>query len=185
MISTSDFYRGMKIDLEGEPYIILDFQNARTAQRRANVWTKLKHIITGQVLERTFSSGETFNQPDFETHMMQYMYTDGEIFNFMDTRTYEQISIPAEGVGDYKWYLLENSEYEILFFKGSPISIELPTSVVLRVVECEPAVKGDRVSNVLKGAKLETGLEVKVPIFVKEGDSVKVDTRDGKYLERV
>jgi elongation factor P len=185
MISTSDFFRGMKIDIDGEPYIIIEFQNARTAQRRANVTTKLKHLITGQVLEKTFSSGTQFEDPDFETKTMQFLYNDGENFHFMDTTTYDQIAISAEAVGDNKWYLLENHEYELLFFKNRAINIDLPTSVVLEVVESEPAVKGDRVSNVMKGAKLETGLEVKVPIFIKEGDKIKVDTRDGKYLERM
>ena len=185
MIDTSDFFKGMKIEIEGEPFIILDFQNARTAQRRANVTTKLKHLQTGQVLEKTFSSGTKFEEPPFESRDMQYMYNDGESYHFMDTDTYDQIAIPTEAIGDDKWYLLENHTYEILFYRGNAININLPTSVVLEVVEAEPAVKGDRVSNVMKGAKVETGLEVKVPIFVKEGDKIKIDTRDGKYLERM
>ncbi|HDS00547.1 MAG TPA: elongation factor P [candidate division Zixibacteria bacterium] len=185
MIDTSDFFKGMKIEIEGEPFIILDFQNARTAQRRANVTTKLKHLVTGQVLEKTFSSGTKFEEPPFETRDMQYMYNDGESYHFMDTDTYDQIAIPVDAIGDDKWYLLENHTYEILFYRGNAININLPTSVVLEVVEAEPAIKGDRVSNVMKGAKVETGLEVKVPIFVKEGDKIKIDTRDGKYLERM
>jgi len=185
MISTSDFRKGMKIAVDGEPYIIVDFQHARTAQRRANVTTKLKHIQTGQVLEKSFSAGEQFEEPDFENRNMQYLYNDGETWNFMDSKTFDQIALSAEQVGDYKWYLIENTEYSILFFKSNPISIELPTSVVLKVTECEPAIKGDTVSNVMKGATLETGLQIKVPMFIKTGDNVKVDTRDGKYLERV
>ncbi|MBD3218172.1 MAG: elongation factor P [candidate division Zixibacteria bacterium] len=185
MIDTTDFFKGMKIEIDGEPYIIMDFQNARTAQRRANVTTKLKHLQTGQVLEKSFSSGTKFEEPPFETRDMQYMYSDPESYYFMDTDTYDQIPIPIEAIGDDKWYLLENHEYEILFYHGNALNINLPTSVVLEVIESEPAVKGDRVSNVMKGAKLETGLEVKVPIFIKEGDKIKIDTRDGKYLERM
>jgi elongation factor P len=185
MISTSDFRRGMKLAIDGEPYVILEFQNARTAQRRANVTTKLKHIITGQVLEKVFSSGTQFEIPDFDDRKMQYMYTDGESYHFMDTETYDQVALHKDQMEDYKGYLVENNEYDILFFEGSPISMELPPSMVFKVVECEPAVKGDRVSNVMKGATLETGLEVKVPIFIKEGDVIKVDTREAKYIERV
>ncbi len=185
MITTSDFFKGMKIEIDGEPYVILDFQNARTAQRRANVTTRLKHLETGQVLEKSFSSGTKFDEPPFEVREMQYMYTDGESYHFMDTDSYDQIGIPESAIGEDKWYLLENHKYEILFYRGNAINIALPASVVLEVVECEPAVKGDRVSNVMKGAKVETGLEVKVPIFIKEGDQIKVDTREAKYIERV
>jgi elongation factor P len=185
MISTSDFRKGMKIAIDNEPYVIVDFQNARTAQRRANVWTKLKHIQTGQVIERSFSSGLTFNEPDFDDRAMQYLYNDSETWNFMDNETFDQVTLTKEQIGDYRWYLLENSEYKILFFNGIPISIDLPASMILKVEECEPGIKGDRVSNVLKNATLETGLVVKVPLFVKDGDSIKVDTREGKYLERM
>ena len=185
MISTSDFRRGMKITIDNEPYVIVDFQNARTAQRRANVWTKLKHILTGQVIERNISSGTTFEDPDFDSRTMQYLYNNGTNYVFMDESTYDQIEITETAVAENKWYLLENSSYNVLFFNGQPITLELPAAVVLTVLECEPGVKGDRVSNVLKGATLETGLQVKVPLFIKEGDQVKVDTREGKYLERM
>jgi elongation factor P len=185
MISTSDFRKGMKIAIDGEPYVIVDFQRARTAQRRSNVSTKLKHIQTGQVLEKSFSSGEQFEEPDFDNRNMQYLYNDGESWNFMDSKTFDQIALTLEQVGDYKLYLIENTEYSLLFFQGNAISIDLPTSVVLKVTESEPAVKGDTVSNVMKAATMETGLQVKVPMFIKEGDRIKIDTRDGKYLERV
>jgi len=185
MISTSDFRRGMKIAIDNEPYIIIDFQNARTAQRRANVWTKLKHILTGQVIERSYSSGTQFEEPDFDNREMQYLYNSGSTYFFMDSTTFAQVQIPETAVAENKWYLLENAQYSVLFFKGFPITLELPAAVTLKVMECEPGVKGDRVSNVLKGATMETGLQVKVPLFVKEGDMIKVDTREGKYLERM
>ncbi|OGC89557.1 MAG: elongation factor P [candidate division Zixibacteria bacterium RBG_16_53_22] len=185
MLSTSDFRKGMKLALDGELYVIVDFQHARTAQRRANVWTKLKHLKTGRVLEKTFSAGETFNDPEFTERAMQYLYNDGEAFNFMDSRSYEQTTLSTEQVGDSKWYLQENVEYKIMFFEGNPIAINMPSAVILKVIEAEPAIKGDSVSNLTKNVKVETGLTVRAPLFIKEGDSLKIDTTEGKYLERV
>jgi elongation factor P len=185
MISTSQFRKGMKLKVDGDLWTIVDFQNARTAQRRAKVTTKLKNIKTGAVIEKIFASGETFEQPDFEDRRMQYMYTDGENWHFMDSTTFEQYSLNRDHLSGAEDFLMENAEYRILFFEGEPLDIDLPASVVLEVVEAEPAVKGDTVSNLTKGAKLETGLEVKVPLFIKVGDKVKVDTRTKEYLERV
>jgi elongation factor P len=184
MLSTSDFRKGLKVKIEGEPYYIVDFQHARTAQRRAFVRTKLKNIKTGAVLERTFSAGETFEEPDFLEKWMQYLYSSGNDFHFMDSKTYEQIILNEEQLGEYRWYLKENEEYKILFFEGKPVSLDLPSSVILKVIQTEPAIKGDSVTNITKSAKLETGLEVKVPLFIKEGDMIKIDIRTGEYLER-
>ena len=184
MISTSDFRIGMKIAIEGEPYYIIDFLRSQTGRGRANVWTKLKNIKSGSVIERTFGSGENFNIPDFAHKKTQYLYTSDEEWYFMDVENFEQFFLNKEQIGDYAPYLKENSEYVILYFEGMPISIDMPSSVILRIVECEPAVRGDTVSNITKGAKVETGLEVKVPPFIKEGDLIKIDTRTGKYLER-
>jgi elongation factor P len=184
MLSTADFRKNLKIKFKGDLYLIVDFQHAKTAQRRAVVRTKLKNLRTGQVLEETFAAGDTVERPDFSERMMQYLYASGEEYNFMDSKTYEQVALKEEQVGDYRWYLQENLEYKILFFEGRPVNIDMPGSVILRVVESEPAVKGDSVSNIMKNAKLETGLEIKVPLFIKEGDSVKIDTRTGEYLER-
>lgn len=185
MISTSEFRKGMKLKIEGELWIIVDFQNARTAQRRAKVTVKLKNIKTGAVIERIYASGEMFDEPDFEVRSMQYLYTDGEAWHFMDTKTYEQITLTKDYLGGAEDFLMENSEYKILFFEGAPLDLDLPTSVILKVIETEPGVKGDTVSNLTKGATLETGLQVKVPLFIKAGDKVKVDTRTKEYLERV
>ncbi len=184
MLSTSDFRKGLKVKIEGEPYYIIDFQHARTAQRRAFVRTKLKNIKTGAVLEKTFSAGETFEEPDFQEKWMQYLYSSGDDFHFMDSKNYEQIILNQEQLGEYRWYLKENEEYQILFFEGKPVSLDLPASVVLKVTVTEPAIKGDSVTNITKSATLETGLEVKVPLFIKEGDMIKIDTRTGGYLER-
>ena len=184
MIDTSDFRIGMRLQIDKDIFTIVDFQHARTAQRRANVWTKLKNIRTGQVLEKTFSAGEKFVEPDFSERTMQYLYNDQEGFHFMDSQTYDQVALNEEQIGEYKWYLQENVEYQILFFEGNPINVQMPAAVVLNVTEAEPAVKGDSVSNITKQVTVETGLKVRVPLFVKEGDKIKIDTREGKYLER-
>lgn len=184
MITTSDFRIGMKIAIEGEPYYIIDFLRSQTGRGRANVWTKLKNIKTGQVIERTFASGEAFQIPDFQHRRTQYLYNDGEQWNFMDVESYDQFFLTRDQLEGYAPYLKENEEYVILYFEGKPISLDMPTSVVLRVIEVEPSARGDSVSNITKGCKVETGLEVKVPPFIKEGDLIKIDTRTGKYLER-
>ncbi len=184
MISTSDFRKGMRIALEGQPYYIVDFQHVKMGRGGANVRTKLKNIRTGQVIDRTFSGGEQFEQPDFVDKLMQYMYNDEAEWYFMDSKTFDQVSIKKDKLGDSTWYLQENHEYHILFFEGEPISIDLPSAVLLEVTEAEPAIKGDTVSNVMKGAVVETGLKVKVPMFIKTGDRIKIDTREGKYIER-
>lgn len=184
MLSTTDFRKGLKLKLEGEIYIIVDFQHARTAQRRAFVRTKMKNLKTGAVLERTFSAGENFEQPDFEEKVMQFLYSDENGYFFMDTNNYEQITINAEQLGDSRWYLQENMDFKILFFEGKPLSLDLPSAVTLKIVSTEPAVRGDTVTGATKPATLVTGLVVKVPLFVHEGSMIKVDTRTGEYLER-
>jgi elongation factor P len=184
MISPSEFRKGAKLMLEGAPYYIVDFQHVKMGRGRPHVKAKMKHLITGQVIEKSFLTTENFSQPDLEKKTMQFLYAQGDEFSFMDSQNYEQITIDAEHLGDSRWYLMENHEYDVLFFEGRPISLELPASVILTVTESEPAVKGDSVSNIMKPAKLETGLEIKVPLFVKEGDKIKVDTRTGAYLER-
>ena len=184
MIDTSNFRIGLRLKIDNNIFYIVDFQHARTAQRRANVWTKLKNIRTGQVLERTFSAGEKFEEPDFSERSMEFLYSDQEGFHFMDTKNYEQITLTDEQIGDNKGYLQENVAYQILFFEGNPVNVQLPAAVRLKVIEAEPAVKGDTVSNITKLVKVETGLQVKVPMFVKEGDKIKIDNRDRKYLER-
>src|SRR3972149_2443863 len=184
MLSTTNFRKGLKLKLEGEIYIIVDFQHARTAQRRAFVRTKMKNLKTGAVLESTISAGENFEEPDFEEKVMQFLYSDENGFVFMDTNNYEQITITAEQLGENRWYLQENVDFKILFFEGNPLSLDLPSAVILKVVSTEPAVRGDTVTGATKPATLETGLVVKVPLFVQEGTKIKVDTRSGEDLER-
>jgi len=174
----------MRIAIDGQPFYIIDFQHVKMGRGGANVKTKLKNIKTGQVLDKTFSGGQQFDQPDFADKLMQYMYNDESDWFFMDSTTYDQVSISKDKLDTVIWYLQENHEYHILFFEGEPISVDLPPAVVLEVTEAEPAIKGDTVSNVMKGATVETGLNVKVPMFIKVGDSIKIDTREGKYIER-
>lgn len=184
MYTSSDFRKGLPILVDNEPYYVVNWLHIKMGRGGANVRTKLKHIVSGAVIERVFSPDESFKPPDLERRKMQYMYEDGNELAFMDAQTFDQLSIPAENLGDAKYYLLENQEYVMLFLNNKAISVDLPASVVLEVIETEPAVRGDTVSNVTKPAKLQTGLEVKVPLFVKQGDRLKVDTRTGEYLER-
>ena len=184
MYTPSDFRKGLRIIVDDQPYYVVSYQHFKMGRGKANIRTKLKHIKSGGVVEKVFSSNDSFKPPDMEEKRMQYLYEDSDEMAFMDSSTFEQISIAVENLGDSKWYMLENEEYKVLFLDGEAISIDLPTSVILKVVETEPSAKGDTVSNVTKAAKLQTGLTVKVPPFVKEGDKVKVDTRSGEYLER-
>jgi elongation factor P len=184
MISATDFRKGLRVMIDGEPYIIVDFSHAKMGRGRPHTKAKIKHLMTGSVLERSFLSSESFELPDLETRKMQYLYNDDTGYHFMDSKTYEQVALAADNLGDTRFYLMENEEYSILFFEGKAISLDMPASVLLKVIESEPAVKGDSVTNIQKTAKLETGLEIKVPLFIKEGDTVKVDTRTGEYIER-
>lgn len=185
MISTKDFRKGKRISIDGEPLIILDFQHQKVARGGATVRTKFRNLKTGAIFEKTFNGGENFKEPDLEDRKMQFLYESNNEYTFMDSKDFEQYVLDADNLGDDRFYLKENEEYSILVFEGNPLSLDLPASVVLKVVQSDPAVKGDSVSNITKPAKLETGADVKVPLFIKEGDFVKVDTRTGEYLERV
>jgi elongation factor P len=184
MYTVSDFRKGLPIIWDDQPYYVLDFQHFKMGRGRANIRTKLKHIKTGAVVEKVFSSNDSFKPPDIMRRKMQYLYENSGQYAFMDVETFEQTTVPTENLGDANWYLLENEEYYLLFLDSEAIALDLPASVILEVVSTEPAARGDTVSNITKPAKLQTGLEVKVPPFVKEGDRVKVDTRTGEYLER-
>jgi len=184
MYSPSDFRKGLRIIVDDQPYYVVEYQHFKMGRGKANIRTKLKHMKTGSVIEKVFGSNDSFKAPDTVTRTMQYLYENTGEYTFMDTETFEQVNIPADNLGDAKWYLIENSEYKVLFLDGVALSVDMPASVVLEVVYTEPSARGDTVSNVTKPAKLSTGIEVKVPPFIKEGDKVKVDTRTGEYLER-
>ena len=184
MFSPSDFRKGLRIMVDDQPYYVVDYQHFKMGRGKANIRTKLKHIKTGSIVEKVFGSNDSFKPPDMQFKNMQFLYENGGEYTFMDVETFEQMNITAEHLGDTKWYLIDNDEYKVVFLDGEPISVDLPTSVIMEVIETEPSVRGDTVSNVTKPAKIQTGLEVKVPPFVKEGDKIKIDTRTGDYIER-
>lgn len=184
MYSTSDFRRGLKIEMDGKPYEIVEFQHVKPGKGGAFVRTKLKHILTGRVVDETFRSGEKVGRPDIAMQEMQYLYREGSDYVFMDLETYEQKNIPSEQVGVKGGFVKEGETVKVLLYKGQLFDMDLPASVVLQVVETEPGVQGDRVTGATKPAKLETGITVSVPLFIAQGERVKVDTRTGEYLSR-
>jgi elongation factor P len=185
MYDTSDFRKGLKIEYNGEPYEIVDFQHVKPGKGNAFTRTRIKNLITGNVLDITLKSGEKVGKPDLEEKEMQFMYSEGDSYFFMDQQSYEQIEINKETLGDARLYLLENTVVQILFYKGKVIGIELPTFMDIQVAKTEPGVRGDTVSNTTKPAELTTGAKVQVPLFINEGDVIRIDTRTGEYIERV
>jgi len=184
MINTSNFKKGLKVMYEGAPYIIVDFMHVKMGRGRPHVKAKMKNLLAGSVIEKSFLTTESFDEPDIVNRDMQFLYSQADEYVFMDSETFDQIPVSAEVLGETRWYLMENDEYSVMLYEGRPLSVDLPASVVLEVTETEPAIRGDTVSNVTKPAILETGLQVKVPPFIKEGDKIKVDTRTGEYIER-
>lgn len=185
MISTADFRKGLKIEMEGEPYTIVDFLHVKPGKGGAFVRTKLKSLKTGSVIDYTFRAGEKVDEPHLEEKEMQFLYSMEDAYNFMDVETYEQISLRAEHLGGIIKYMKENMVVKILFHNGKPIGVELPTFVELKIVKTEPGVRGDTASGGAKPATLETGAVVKVPLYLNEGEIVRIDTRTGEYIERV
>ena len=184
MASTADFKTGMVIVYNGALCKIVSYQHSKTGRAGAVIRTKLKNIVTGQVLENTFRSGEKIESARIEAREMEYLYSDGDNYHFMDQETFEQNPISSDVLGTDMNYIKENQVIKVLTYKDNPIGIEIPTAVVLEVTKTEPGIRGDTATNVNKPATVETGLEVNVPIFVNEGDLIKIDTRSGDYLER-
>jgi elongation factor P len=184
MYSTQDFRNGLKILWEGEPYIIVEFQHVKPGKGNAFTRTKIKNLLTGRVLEPTLKSGEKVGEPDVEEKQMQYLFKDGEHYTFMDSQTYEQVLIDADAMGDTTQWLQENLPCAVLFWNGRPIGVTPPTFVTMRITKCEPGVRGDTATNVTKPATVESGAIVNVPLFVNEGELIRIDTRTGTYVER-
>jgi elongation factor P len=184
MYSTSDFRKGLKIELEGKPLIIVDFLHVKPGKGGAFIRTRLKNMESGQVLEKTFRSGEKVDRPDLLEREMQYLYQDAEGYCFMDNDNYEQIFIDEDHLGDSKSFLKENIDVKVLMFNNKPIGIELPIFVQLQITQTDPGVRGDTATGATKPATLETGVVIQVPLFINQGDSVKIDTRTGEYVER-
>ena len=185
MISTAEFRNGSKLEIDGEPFVIIEFQHVKPGKGGAFVRTKLKSLKSGNVIDRTYRSGERVETPNLEEKNMQYLYNSGDEYFFMDNETFEQSSLSEKQLGDGKNWLLENMVIKVLYHNGNPIGVEVPMFVELKVVQTDPGVKGDTASGGQKPATLETGAVVKVPLYLEEGEVIKVDTRTGEYLERV
>jgi len=184
-VDTSQFRNGLKIELDGEPFTMIFFQHVKPGKGGAFVRTKVKNLKTGRVLDRTFRAGERVDEADVEERTMTYVYQEGENLVFMDTSSYEQIPFTPAQVGDARKYLKENLEVSVVFWRGQPIGLELPSFIEASVAQCDPGMKGDTASGATKPATLETGAVLQVPLFIKEGDVLRVDTRTGQYVERL
>ncbi|QLA16215.1 elongation factor P [Desulfolutivibrio sulfoxidireducens] len=184
MLSTTDFRRGLKIEWDGVPYEIVEFQHVKPGKGGAFVRTKLKNMLNGRVVENTFRSGEKVDKPDLETREMQFLYREGGDYVFMDLSNYEQTHVAGSQMGAKGGYLIDGMELKMLLYKGAPLDADLPASVILTVSDTEPGVRGDTVSGATKPAKLDTGITVNVPLFINIGERIKVDTRSGEYIGR-
>lgn len=185
MISVNDFKRGVVIKLDGELYSVIEYQHVKPARGAAFVRSKIRHMKKGSVVERTFRGGEKVEDVKIVKRQMQYLYEEGDSLVFMDTESYEQESIPKKAIGDALKFIKEQDMVDIAMYEGEAITVEPPQSVVLKVIYAEPGLKGDTATNVLKPVKVETGAEVRVPLFINEGDMTKINTETGEYLERV
>ena len=184
MISAGDFRNGVTFEMDGNVVQIIEFQHVKPGKGAAFVRTKIRNVISGAVTEKTFSPTEKFPTAFVERKDMQYLYQDGDLYYFMDNETYENIPISADTLGDNFKFVKENMDCKVLSYKGNVFGVEPPFFVELEVVETDPGFKGDTATNATKPAKLETGAEIKVPLFIEEGDHIKVDTRTGEYMER-
>jgi elongation factor P len=184
MISSNDFRTGVSIELDGSVWRVVEFLHVKPGKGSAFVRTKLKNVQTGNVVERTFRAGETVPQANLEKRTMQHTYKEGEDLVFMDMETYEEARLTPAQIGDRVQYIKEEMEVNVLFWNGQVMEVDLPTSVVLEVVDTDPGVKGDTATGGSKPAIVETGAQVMVPLFISIGEKIKVDTRDGSYLGR-
>jgi elongation factor P len=185
MYDTSDIRKGLKVLMDGNPYTVIEFQFVKPGKGQAFTRTKFKNLLSGAVIERNLRSGEKLEPANVEEKNMQFLYKEADAFVFMDNTNYEQTHVNATVIGDDWKFLKDNLECTVLFFNDRPVGVTLPNFVILKITECEPGVRGDTSGNVLKPATIETGAVVGVPLFVKEGESIRVDTRTGEYMERI
>ena len=185
MVSAGEFRKGMTVEIDGQVWMIVDFQHVKPGKGAAFVRTKIKNVMTGNVLERTFNPTEKFPRAMVEKKEMQYLYSDGELYYFMDTETYDQLPLNLDKVEEALPYIKENMNVTIKFFKGEAFSVDPPNCVELQITETEPGFKGDTATAGNKPAILETGAKVMVPLFINTGDMIRIDTRTGEYMERV
>jgi len=184
-MDTSDIRKGLKFMYEGNPYVVVDFQFVKPGKGQAFTRTRMKNLLTGGVIEKNLRSGEKMEPADVEERSMQYIFPEGDAFVFMNVQSGEQITVQKEAIGDGARFLIDGLECLVTIYQGNPVSVALPAHVVLQVVETEPGARGDTATNVTKSAKVSTGATVPVPLFIAEGEWIKVDTRTGSYQERV
>ena len=182
---TSDIRKGLKVMMDGSPWNIVEFQFVKPGKGAAFTRTKFKNLLTGSVVERNIRSGEKMESADVEVKQMQYLFKDGEFFTFMDTTNYEQVAIPSETIGDDALFMPEQTVVDILFFDGRAVGVTLPNFIEQKIVSTDPGFRGDTATGSTKPAKIATGATVNVPLFMNVGDTIKIDTRSGEYLERV
>lgn len=185
MVTAGEFRKGVTFEMEGNVYTIVEFQHVKPGKGAAFVRTKIKNVMSGAVLEKTFNPSDKYPKAHIERKKMQYLYNDGELFYFMDNETYEQLPLNKDVIEDALMFIRENDNANIQFYKGNAFSVEPENFVELLVTVAEPGVKGDTASNTTKPATLETGYTLNVPLFVNEGDKIRVDTRTGEYMERI
>lgn len=185
MYDLSDFKKGLQILVEGDPYAVVDFQHVKPGKGNQFTRTKLRNLLTGSNLERTFKSGEKFGVPDIAYKDMNFLYKDETGFNFMDQTSYEQLALDKDLIAEAANYLIENLQVKICFYNDRAVGVDLPKSVALKVTQTDPGFKGNTVTNTYKAATLETGYVVQVPLHINEGDTLKINTTDGTYVERV
>jgi elongation factor P len=185
MIDVNELRKGVTFTMEGEPYKVLEYQHYKPGRGNAIIRTKLRNLRTGATIQKNFTSGDRVEDIRIERRGVQYLYTDGDLYYFMDTDTYDQMPISTVVLGDQAVYLKEGMELILSSYEGQPLDVELPTTIDMKVVEAEPAVAGNTATGALKKVTLETGLEVQVPLFVEIGDTIRVDTRTGEYVTRV
>ncbi len=182
---TSDFRKGLKVQIDGDPYLMIEMNFVKPGKGNALYKCKLRNLIRGTVLDRTYKGGDSLESADVEEIGCQFLYRQGDTFVFMNTTTFDQYELSIEQVDDAWKYLKENLPCSLMLYNGTPISLTPPNHVELEITECEPGAKGDTATNVTKPAKVETGAEFQVPIFIKQGNVIKIDTRTGEYIERV
>ena len=185
MLSASDLRKGLKIEIDGEPWILTEFEFCKPGKGTALYRCKMKNMITGSTMDRTYRPNDKFEKPDLGEREMYYSYPEGDFFVFSDAETYEEMRISRDVLGKSVYFLIEDSLCTVLLFNGQPLEVTLPTFIEKEITETEPGARGDTATNVLKPAKIDNGYEIQVPIFINVGDTVKIDTRTGEYSERV
>lgn len=185
MYTAADLKKGLKLEIEGNPYIVVDFQFAKPGKGQALYRTKMRNMVNGNMLERTFRSNDKFKKADLEERAMQFLYSQGDDFTFMDNQNYEQLTVTRDHLGDSTNFMVDNMDVQVLLFRGASIGVTLPTSVTLRVIKADPWAKGDTSGSDSKPVTVQTGYELQVPPFVNEDDLIQIDTRTGEYMTRV